>query len=140
MRSLNKLPLQQLCCQHYSHGEGQLEPSQQQHYLQAIDDAWQIVLRETKQSTKQHSQQYSQQHPQQQVLQRQFGFNSYQDTLRFVNQVADLAEQQNHHPDILIQWRKCHIDFTTHSSNGITLNDFICASHVDGLYEKMPQK
>lgn len=124
--------LQQLRCKHYPQGEGQLDLAQQQDYLKALHGAWEIVL-----SAKQPS---TQQNIQQQVLQRQFSFTSYQDTLQFVNQVADLAEQENHHPDMLVQWRQCRIDFTTHSSKGITLNDFICAHHVDGLYEKKPQK
>ena len=51
----------------------------------------------------------------------------------FVNNVADLAETEGHHPDITIHWNKVKLDLWTHSVDGLTENDFIVASKINKL-------
>ena len=51
----------------------------------------------------------------------------------FVNQVADIAEAQNHHPDITIQWNKVTLSLSTHSAGGLTANDFDLARRINAL-------
>jgi 4a-hydroxytetrahydrobiopterin dehydratase len=51
----------------------------------------------------------------------------------FVNEVAQLAEAQNHHPDILIQWNKVTLTLSTHSAGGLTANDFGLARQINAL-------
>jgi 4a-hydroxytetrahydrobiopterin dehydratase len=51
-----------------------------------------------------------------------------------VNAVAYLAEQQNHHPEILLQFNQCSVRFNTHDVKGISVTDFECAKSVDALY------
>ena len=51
--------------------------------------------------------------------------------IAFVNHVAELAEQMDHHPDILIQYKKVTLTLSTHSAGGLTDLDFILAQKID---------
>jgi len=67
------------------------------------------------------------------TISRQFKFNNYDNTLHFVNAVAEIAKLENHHPNIEFSYNTCTIHYQTHSANGITLYDFICAAHIEQL-------
>jgi len=67
------------------------------------------------------------------ALQRQFELPSFRDAIAFVNRVADLAEQENHHPDIAISYRKVTLRWTTHSAGGITDRDRDLAGRTSTL-------
>jgi 4a-hydroxytetrahydrobiopterin dehydratase len=67
------------------------------------------------------------------VIQRDFTFDSYWAGLGFVNAVAWIAQQEKHHPDIELGYKKARVRFTTHAAKGLTENDFICAAKVDRL-------
>lgn len=64
---------------------------------------------------------------------RHFKFKDYDATLAFVNAVAEIAKIENHHPNIAFSYNTCSIQYSTHSANGVTLYDFICAAHIDQL-------
>jgi 4a-hydroxytetrahydrobiopterin dehydratase len=64
---------------------------------------------------------------------RQFKFPDFKQALAFVNRVGQLAEEQGHHPDILLAWGKAEITFWTHKIDGLTESDFIMAAKVDQL-------
>ena len=66
-------------------------------------------------------------------LERQFTFPDFRSALSFVNEVAELAEEQNHHPDIFLAWGKAGVKIWTHKINGLTESDFIFAAKVDSL-------
>lgn len=66
---------------------------------------------------------------------RTFKFHSYMAGVEFVNQVARLAEEANHHPDIQLGWRKVTVRLSTHSKGGLTELDFELARKVDGVGE-----
>ena len=51
----------------------------------------------------------------------------------YVGAVAYLAEEANHHPDIVIQWNKVTLTLSTHSAGGLTSNDFALARAIDAL-------
>lgn len=70
------------------------------------------------------------------IITRQFEFKNYYQTMTFVNAVAWLAHQENHHPDMLVSYQQCVVNYNTHAVNGLTENDFICAAKVDVLLEK----
>jgi len=53
--------------------------------------------------------------------------------MAFVNQVADVAEALNHHPDISISWNRVDLAVSTHDSGGLTVKDFELARKVDAL-------
>ena len=63
-------------------------------------------------------------------LNKHYAFNNYQETVKFVNQVAEIAEVQNHHPDINFTWGKCTITIQTHKIGGLHKNDFILAANT----------
>lgn len=66
-------------------------------------------------------------------LQATYSFGNFHETMAFVNAVAWVAHQQDHHPDLEVGYNRCLIRFTTHSAGGLTLNDFICAARVQRL-------
>lgn len=67
---------------------------------------------------------------------RQFKFADFKQALAFVNRVAELAEEQGHHPDILLAWGKAEITLWTHKINGLTESDFIMAAKIDELIRR----
>ena len=66
-------------------------------------------------------------------LERNYGFPDFRSALAFVNKVGELAEQQGHHPDILLRWGKVEITIWTHAVDGLTESDFILAAKIDRL-------
>lgn len=67
------------------------------------------------------------------AISRRFAFKNFKQALAFVNAVGELAEAEFHHPDIKLGWGYAEITFTTHSIDGLHVNDFILAARVDGL-------
>lgn len=57
------------------------------------------------------------------ALEREFEFPSFPEAIAFVNRVAELAEAENHHPDIAVSYRRVTLRWTTHSAGGITDRD-----------------
>ena len=53
----------------------------------------------------------------------------------FVNALAYLAEQENHHPDLTVSYKRVTVELTTHDVGGLSLNDFIVAAKIDKLVE-----
>jgi 4a-hydroxytetrahydrobiopterin dehydratase len=64
---------------------------------------------------------------------RTFTFPDFRQALTFVNKVGELAEQQGHHPDILLSWGKAEVTTWTHKINGLTESDFVLAAKIDQL-------
>ena len=67
-------------------------------------------------------------------LTREFKFPDFRGALQFVNRVGELAEQQGHHPDILLAWGKAEITLWTHKIDGLTESDFIMAAKINQLH------
>ncbi len=66
-------------------------------------------------------------------ISKDFLFVEYNHTLEFVNKVADLAEEEGHHPVMHVYYGKVIIELWTHAINGLSENDFIMASKIDEL-------
>ncbi len=66
-------------------------------------------------------------------IEREFVFKDFKEAMKFVNNVADLAEDEGHHPDIHIHWNKVLLELWTHSMNGLSENDFIVAAKINNL-------
>ena len=66
-------------------------------------------------------------------LEREFTFDDFRQALDFVNQVGELAEQEDHHPDIYLTYGKVKIELWSHKIGGLHENDFVLAAKVDGL-------
>ncbi|HET6369993.1 MAG TPA: 4a-hydroxytetrahydrobiopterin dehydratase [Nitrospiria bacterium] len=64
-------------------------------------------------------------------LQRRYTFRSFKQAMSFVNSVANLAEAQDHHPDIIINYNRVTLKLSTHIQGGITDKDFNLARLID---------
>jgi 4a-hydroxytetrahydrobiopterin dehydratase len=95
-------------------GTPTLPPEQVQHYLPLVA-GWELVedgktIRQTRR------------------------FENFRAAIDFVNRVADLAEEEGHHPDILVfSYRYVGLDLSTHSIGGLSDNDFIMAAKINAL-------
>ncbi len=69
----------------------------------------------------------------QKALIKDFNFNDFKEALKFVNDVGNLAEQANHHPDINFGWGYVRIWLTSHSEHSITEKDHELAAKIDLL-------
>ncbi len=65
------------------------------------------------------------------ALTKKFDFPSFRDAIVFVNRVASLADDLDHHPDIDIRYSTVHLTLTTHSADGLTEKDLELAEGVD---------
>jgi len=68
-------------------------------------------------------------------IRRYLKFKDFRQAIAFVNKLADIAEAEDHHPDILISYNKVTLTLSTHKVNGLTRNDFILAAKIDMLVE-----
>jgi len=68
-------------------------------------------------------------------IKKTFKFKTFLESIDFVNRVAGLAEQENHHPDIIIRYRKVTFELVTHAIKGLSENDFIMASKINLVYK-----
>lgn len=66
-------------------------------------------------------------------LEKSFEFPDFKQALEFTNKVGDLAEEQEHHPDIFLSYGEVRIQLSTHSAGGLTENDFILAAKINEL-------
>lgn len=68
-----------------------------------------------------------------QRLEKEFKFPDFRHALEFVNHVGEVAEEQNHHPDIYFTYGQARIQIWTHSVKGLTESDFVLAAKIDEL-------
>ena len=66
-------------------------------------------------------------------LEKEYDFPDFRAALAFTNRVGELAEKQNHHPDIFLSWGKVKLTLWTHKIDGLTESDFVFAAKVDQL-------
>lgn len=68
-------------------------------------------------------------------LRRDFKFRDFHETIQFVNSLAEMVNQENHHPALAVTYQHCVVDFNTHSAGGaVSQNDFICAAKANTIY------
>jgi len=68
-------------------------------------------------------------------IERTFEFDDFNQAVDFVNAVAEIADEEEHHPDIDIRWNKVRLVLSTHSEGGLTDLDFQLAQKIDTLEE-----
>lgn len=67
-------------------------------------------------------------------IEKTLKFKDFRQALEFINRVADIAESENHHPDILLwNWNNVKITLTTHAAKGLSEKDFIVAEKIDNI-------
>jgi 4a-hydroxytetrahydrobiopterin dehydratase len=68
------------------------------------------------------------------LIRRRYKFDNFVSAMAFLHKVADLAEQEDHHPDLhLTGYRHVAVELTTHAIGGLSANDFIVAAKIDRL-------
>lgn len=67
------------------------------------------------------------------ALEKTYSFKNYFETIAFVNALAWVCNAEDHHPDLQVSYSRCVVRFNTHSVDGISINDFICAAKADAL-------
>lgn len=105
--------LEQKRCEPCSGNTPALSATQVSEFERQLDPAWTVV---------------DQHH-----LQRDFTFDDFRQALDFVNRVGEVAEAEQHHPDILLTYGKAQVQLWTHAIDGLSENDFIVAAKVDRL-------
>ncbi|MCG9629436.1 MULTISPECIES: 4a-hydroxytetrahydrobiopterin dehydratase [Vibrio] len=109
--------LNELKCEACTSDAKALNESEQQSLLQELQN-WEIVVREGI--------------PQ---LEKTYRFKNFKLAWAFSDKVAALAEEEFHHPSILLEWGKVTVTWWSHSIKGLHSNDFICASKCDQFNE-----
>jgi 4a-hydroxytetrahydrobiopterin dehydratase len=71
-----------------------------------------------------------------QTILRTFKFESFLNSIAFVNRIARKAQKSNHHPDIDIRFNQVTLKLTTHDEGGITKKDFSLARQCDEVFSK----
>jgi len=69
-------------------------------------------------------------------IRRRYKFKNFVEAMKFTNMVAEIAEEEGHHPDIFISWNIVELTLWTHAINGLHENDFILAAKIDEMNEK----
>ena len=82
--------------------------------LKEIDN-WDLIHKEVKQ------------------LKKTFNFSSYKESVDFSNKIAKMADREDHHPTIILEWGKVTVVWWSHKIKGLHKNDFICAAKTDQL-------
>ncbi|HUJ16989.1 MAG TPA: 4a-hydroxytetrahydrobiopterin dehydratase [Nitrospirota bacterium] len=70
------------------------------------------------------------------AIEREFRCRDFREAMEFVNRVAALSNEQDHHPDIFISYSKVRLTLSTHKVGGLTLNDFVVAAKIDLLADQ----
>lgn len=89
-----------------------LSPDETGHYLKQLEPDWQW-------------------NQSQQNISHTYHFKNYYQTIAFVNIIAQIAHQQDHHPELRISYNQCTVSYSTHSVGGLSIFDFICAAKIN---------
>ena len=68
-------------------------------------------------------------------LTRDFSLDGFDQTVRLVNAVCDIARREDHHPQVMFDFKHIRVEFWTHTAGGVTRNDFICAKQLNTWME-----
>ena len=106
--------LSQKSCRPLEKGTPPLSSEEAKNLLQQLNSDWELVHNPPE-------------------LHRSFKFKNYYQTIAFVNALAWIAHQDDHHPDLEVHYSQCVVNYTTHAIDGLSENDFICAAKIDRL-------
>ena len=71
------------------------------------------------------------------AIRKQFTFRGFPEAVAFVNRLVPEAEAADHHPDILINYRRVTLTYSTHSEGGLTAKDFVGAAMADRVAQEI---
>ncbi len=63
-----------------------------------------------------------------------YPFQNYYQTMAFVNALAWVSHREDHHPELVVGYNRCRVEYSTHAIGGLSENDFICAAKADAIY------
>jgi 4a-hydroxytetrahydrobiopterin dehydratase len=66
-------------------------------------------------------------------ISKKFAFKDFSGTMHFVNEIARIAQEENHHPDLAVSYGGVGVELSTHAIGGLSENDFILASKIDSM-------
>ncbi len=69
-------------------------------------------------------------------LEKEYAFKNFKEALTFTNAVGEIAEREDHHPDIYLAWGKVKLTIWTHKIDGLTESDFVLAAKADEALER----
>ncbi|GIW65501.1 MAG: putative pterin-4-alpha-carbinolamine dehydratase [Candidatus Parcubacteria bacterium] len=95
-----------------------LSDEEEEKYIKEVKD-WELVREEGKPHK----------------IRKKFEFKDFKEAMEFVNKVAEISEEEGHHPDIYIFYNKVEIELWTHAIKGLHQNDFILAAKIDKILE-----
>lgn len=110
---MDKITLLKLHCQEVPPAQGALVPEVVSVNLKAVPE-WRLLDKK---------------------LERKIVFKNFLVAMEFINEVAKLAEKEQHHPDLFIHYNQVTFYLWTHTVGGLSINDFIMATQIDSLYE-----
>ena len=99
-------------CSNLSANDKALNQEKASAYLLQLDPQWQL-------------------NEEQQSISYAYTFKNFYQTMAFVNVIAQIAHQQDHHPELLVSYNRCTVTYNTHSVGGLSINDFICAAKIN---------
>ena len=68
-------------------------------------------------------------------LTKSFSFANYYETMAFVNALAWISHRRDHHPDLVVGYNKCKVEYMTHDVGGLSDKDFACAAKCEALFK-----
>lgn len=95
-------------------GEPRLSSLEIENYLKEVGEDWRLFEKELK-------------------IEREFKFTDFKEAMKFINEVAKVAEQEGHHPDIHVHYNKVMLVLWTHKIGGLHENDFILAAKINNI-------
>lgn len=107
------MELREMQCKPCEGGETPMTQEETSRFLGDLDNGWKV--REN------------------QSIHKTFPFENFKRGMAFANRIALLAEQENHHPDLCIQYTQVDVKLSTHAIGGLSKNDFILAAKIDEI-------
>lgn len=94
-------------------GTDPLNENEIKEYLKQLKEGWEIINN--------------------QYIEKTYKFKDFKDALDFVNRIGDIAEKENHHPELILHWGRVVVKLMTFKIKGLHENDFILAAKIDQL-------
>ena len=66
-------------------------------------------------------------------VQKEYSFKNFKEVIAFFNRIAQISEEENHHPELSIGYKRVKVELSTHSIKGLSENDFILAAKFDAV-------
>lgn len=68
-------------------------------------------------------------------IEKEYSLGDFREALEFVNEIGEIAEEEDHHPDLELGWGRVAVQLRTHKIDGLSVNDFILAARADEAFQ-----